>query len=349
MLEMIYPKTAKDLHEGLQMKEEFRHWFKAKRKQLGLVEGKDYEIVWGVGSDGRSKRIEDYKLTPLSYTQIIGQGVLRSDFKRDALAEISKDVALVQNLKQCSVSGYIWDNLFYGERCMTSREFAELVQMRHTHVLRDIRKLLETLEQDFSYRKLLDPNLVSVGALEESLSRINKASKEMVDQFTLISYKDSTGRELPEYLLTRDAALQLAARYSPHIVARLLADIREARESLGYFMLALSLLKTSNSKKVQFLYILEAEALSEIKIGISNAPLDRISNLQSGNARQLKLAYLSPCTANAREIEREIHNHFEKYRTADSYRGGKEWFLVNKEEAISFAKRFQYWLGDTTL
>lgn len=326
-LKIEHPVSAETIYNHLGIKTPLKAWFKSKCKQLGLKEGLDYE---------------GYKLTPLAYTQLIGQGLLKSEFKSEALAEISKDVALVQNLKQCSVSGYIWDNLFYGERCMTSREFAELVQMRHHNVLRDIKDLLSKLEQDFSYKKLLKSDPISVEAVEESLARINKASREMVDQFTLISYKDSTGRELPEYLLTRDAALQLAARYSPHIVARLLADIREARESLGYFMLALSLIKASDSKKVQFIYILYTESLPEIKIGISNAPLDRISNLQSGNAHELRLAYLSPCTTSAREIEKELHKHFKEYSTAGTHKGGKEWFLVDKEEAIDFAKRFEY-------
>ncbi|MCL1866489.1 MAG: Rha family transcriptional regulator, partial [Oscillospiraceae bacterium] len=67
------------------------------------------------------------------------------------------------------------------EHCNTidSREVAEIIDKRHDHLIRDIQKYAQTLE------KSTDPK---IGLSDFFIERI---------------YKDSTGRTLPHYLLTR--------------------------------------------------------------------------------------------------------------------------------------------------
>lgn len=72
------------------------------------------------------------------------------------------------------------------ESTMTSREVAEITGKRHADVLRDIKDEIEKLEN-----KGLDTERI----------------------FALSEYSDNTGRKLPQYDLTKEGVLQLAARY----------------------------------------------------------------------------------------------------------------------------------------
>lgn len=75
---------------------------------------------------------------------------------------------------------------------MTSREIAELVEKRHDNVMADIRNLMEFYAAKYSPEK----------------------SGELVKSST---YKDSTGRTLPCFELSKDACLDLVTGYSlPH-------------------------------------------------------------------------------------------------------------------------------------
>lgn len=65
-----------------------------------------------------------------------------------------------------------------GQVVVSSRQIAENFEKRHDHILRDI-------------GKITDPN----SGVSDIFSRSN---------FMVSEYKDSTGRKLPEYLLTRD-------------------------------------------------------------------------------------------------------------------------------------------------
>jgi Rha family phage regulatory protein len=72
------------------------------------------------------------------------------------------------------------------EMKMTSLEIAELTGKMHKHILRDIKDEVEKLENG--------------GIKAQPI-------------FGLSEYKDSTGRKVPMYTLTREGVLQLAARY----------------------------------------------------------------------------------------------------------------------------------------
>ena len=79
----------------------------------------------------------------------------------------------------------------------TSRVVAEQFGKQHKHVLRDIEVLLEQLRTHST-----EPNF--------GLSTADFAEKN----FLPITYRDSTGRELPSYLLTRDGFTLLAMGFT---------------------------------------------------------------------------------------------------------------------------------------
>jgi Rha family phage regulatory protein len=77
---------------------------------------------------------------------------------------------------------------YNGKPIVGSRKVAEIFEKRHDHILRDI-------------GKITDPK----SGVSEKFAERN---------FVLSAYKDSTGRKLPEYLLTRDGFVMLAMGFT---------------------------------------------------------------------------------------------------------------------------------------
>jgi Rha family phage regulatory protein len=77
---------------------------------------------------------------------------------------------------------------YNGKPIVESRKVAEIFEKRHDHILRDI-------------GKITDPK----SGVSEKFAERN---------FVLSEYKDSTGRKLPEYLLTRDGFVMLAMGFT---------------------------------------------------------------------------------------------------------------------------------------
>jgi len=75
-----------------------------------------------------------------------------------------------------------------GKPVVTSRKVAEVFEKDHKHVLENIRKITEPKN-----------------GLSEQFAKIN---------FLLSEYKDSTGRKLPEYILTRDGFVMLVMGFT---------------------------------------------------------------------------------------------------------------------------------------
>ena len=93
------------------------------------------------------------------------------------------------------------------EKAVTSsRVVAEAFEKEHKHVLRDIQKLTE-------------PN----SGLSEDFTKLN---------FELSSYKDSTGRSLPCYFLTRDGFSLLAMGFTGEKALKFKVDFISAFNSM---------------------------------------------------------------------------------------------------------------------
>ena len=91
----------------------------------------------------------------------------------------------------------------------TSRAVAEQFGKRHDHVLRDIEELLDQLKNPPTAPKsggCENPGTVAVAQLQSfQFAELN---------FHPVTYRDSTGRERPMYLLTRDAFTLLAMGFT---------------------------------------------------------------------------------------------------------------------------------------
>ena len=86
---------------------------------------------------------------------------------------------------------------------MTSREVAEITGKEHKNVLRDIKDEIEKLEKQGIRAELI---------------------------FELSEYTDNTGRKLPQYELTKEGVLQLAARYDAVVRFRLIEKVTRPKE-----------------------------------------------------------------------------------------------------------------------
>lgn len=87
--------------------------------------------------------------------------------------------------------------------------------------------------------------------------------------------------------------------------------------------------------KPQFLYVItDGEFL---KIGISNAPKERLRALQHGNVKELRCIYVVQYEIEAAIIEQYLHSKLEDY----NIRG--EWFYTSlarvKEELLNYVKK----------
>lgn len=87
------------------------------------------------------------------------------------------------------------------QQTITSREIAEMAGKRHDHVLRDIRKM------------------------EVAWEKITQT------KFGVSAYKDSTGRSLPQYLLTKTETLYIATKFNDEARARLVLRWEELEKA----------------------------------------------------------------------------------------------------------------------
>jgi hypothetical protein len=84
--------------------------------------------------------------------------------------------------------------------------------------------------------------------------------------------------------------------------------------------------KKQIESKPQYIYLIQKNTESIYKIGISDNPLKRVKQLQTGNSARLHLIKIFP-VANARAIEKRLHRLLMFHRC--SPRG--EWFKLTPE------------------
>jgi Rha family phage regulatory protein len=91
-----------------------------------------------------------------------------------------------------------------------------------------------------------------------------------------------------------------------------------------------------NNGNRQFVYVLKNPLNETVKIGVAQDVQKRIVQLQTGAGVELELVYQSMVCSNAFSIERDVHAHFEKYRTFG------EWFKVSPTEVIDYLENQRY-------
>lgn len=78
---------------------------------------------------------------------------------------------------------------------------------------------------------------------------------------------------------------------------------------------------------MQSVYVIEAED-GLLKIGISKNPRQRLSDLQTGSPRPLRLVHVQECNGVAQIVEQRAHVQLAKYRKEG------EWFEIDRAVAI---------------
>lgn len=91
-----------------------------------------------------------------------------------------------------------------------------------------------------------------------------------------------------------------------------------------------------NNSNRQFVYVIKNPLNETVKIGVAHDVEKRMSQLQTGAGVELELIYQSMVCSNAFSIERDVHAHFEQYRTFG------EWFKVSPTEVIDYLENQRY-------
>lgn len=83
----------------------------------------------------------------------------------------------------------------------------------------------------------------------------------------------------------------------------------------------------------QFVYVVKNPVADLVKIGVAHDVQRRIQQLETGAGVELELVYHSLVCSNAFSIERDVHAHFEQYRTFG------EWFRVSPDEVVEYLEQ----------
>lgn len=86
------------------------------------------------------------------------------------------------------------------------------------------------------------------------------------------------------------------------------------------------------TKKIGFIYLVEAEGLNRYKIGITGNVKDRIKRIQTSSPVKVNLITSSE-RVDFKELEIELHEDYRKNRVIG------EWFELNQEELEAITKR----------
>lgn len=158
----------------------------------GAISGRNFALADYTDAQGkpRPEYLLDFNAT---MTLLVGYGMTYDAAKESLSKRGFKEKAVMENLPM-NQSMNLGMN-----KTMSSREIAELTGKMHKNVIQDIRTLIE----------------------QGAIDRLN---------FQPISYKDSYGREQPEYLLDFDATMTLVTGYNAVLRAKVIKRWRELEE-----------------------------------------------------------------------------------------------------------------------
>ena len=234
----------------------------------------------------------------------------------EVLPTIRKTVSALETIE---FKGNI-DNLVYskdGKPITTSKCIAEVTGKEHFHILRDIREEIAKLND------IHNPKLDN-----EEISLI-------INDFKEIKYIANNGQTYTQYELGEMATMQLMLKYSTEFRARFILSFQKMKQSLNNMFKAKlieSVLPQDNRNR-QYVYIIKNPLNETIKIGVANDVEKRMKQLQTGAGIELELIYKSLICSNAFSIEKDVHKHFENYRTFG------EWFKINPTDVINFLEK----------
>jgi Rha family phage regulatory protein len=174
-------------------------------------------------------------------------------------------------------------------------------------------------------------------------SKVNSDNIQSVqfctDHIQEITYLDDRGRFQRQYELDEEGfnfiALSLTGEQADNFKIKYIEAFSKMRKAINNMFrsrIIESVLPQDNRNR-QYLYIIKNPLNETIKIGVAQDVYKRLKQLQTGAGIELELIYQSLICSNAFSIEKNVHSHFEEYRTFG------EWFKINPEEVIYFLEQ----------
>ena len=209
------------------------------------------------------------------------------------------------------------NNLVYskdGQAITTSKAISEVTGKEHFHILRDIRQEIEKLND------IHNPNL---------------DSDLIINDFKKVEYIAENGQTYTQYELGEMATMQLMLKYSTEFRAMFILAFQKMKQAINnmFKVKVIESVLPQDNRLRQYIYVIKNPLNETIKIGVANDVEKRIKQLQTGAGIELELIYKSMICSNAFSIEKDVHKHFEEYRTFG------EWFKINPTIVINFLEQ----------
>ena len=236
---------------------------------------------------------------------------------RTRLREIAeKGINIANSIENIEYKGNI-NNLVYskdGQAITTSKTISEVTGKEHFHVLRDIRQEIEKLND------IHNPNL---------------DSDLIINDFKKVEYIAENGQTYTQYELGEMATMQLMLKYSTEFRAMFIIAFQKMKQAINnmFKVKVIESVLPQDNRLRQYIYVIKNPLNETIKIGVANDVEKRIKQLQTGAGIELELIYKSMICSNAFSIEKDVHKHFEEYRTFG------EWFKINPTIVINFLEQ----------
>ena len=231
----------------------------------------------------------------------------------DVLPQIRQTAKALESIKyEGNIGGLVFSK--DGVPITTSRTISEITGKEHYHILRDIREEINKLSN------IHNPNL---------------DSDIIINDFKEITYIAENGQTYKEYELGEMATMQIMLKYSTEFRAMFILAFQKMKQEINNMFKARvveSVLPQDNRLR-QYIYVIKNPLNETVKIGVANDVDKRLKQLQTGAGIELELIYKSVICSNAFSIERDVHKHFEEYRTFG------EWFKINPTEVINFLEQ----------
>ena len=326
--------NARELHAFLEVQTRFNDWIKNRIEKYEFVENQDFLVVTeknvaekSMTYDNWQGRIE-YHITldmakELSMVERTEKGRQARRYFIECSNKADKILKSLAYLEYQPKTELL--HLKDGKYVTDSLVLANLVNKHHYHVLRDIELEIEELEEN--------PNLDS--PIKESILK----------GFSSGSYRSVQNKELPKYILSEEATLQVLLKYSSEVRARFIVAFKEAREALNNIvkLKEIEKLLPEVSTNSSFVYIVKNMDTNNIKIGVSKDVYKRLETFRTGNDCQLELVYKSIICSNTFDLESKVHEEFKDFHV----RG--EWFRVSESKVIEYLEKARYILKGSVI
>ena len=223
-------------------------------------------------------------------------------------------------------------------------ELQQTVNARELHAFLEV----QTRFNDWIARRVKDygftENIDYVCLTQKRVTQTSEGKEgAAVEQVHYVSL--DMAKELPKYILSEEATLQVLLKYSSEVRARFIVAFKEAREALNNIvkLKEIEKLLPEVSTDSSFVYIVKNMDTNNIKIGVSKDVYKRLETFRTGNDCQLELVYKSIICSNTFDLESKVHEEFKDFHV----RG--EWFRVSESKVIEYLEKARYILKGSVI